>query len=468
MSAAERRPARAQPSLRSRLLLTVLGLLATGWLLVLGLTWLDLRDELDELLDAHLAQTAALLSDLQLEDLRNLDAVDAPVLHEYQQEVAIQVWHEGRLVARSVNAPAAPLAPLGETGFSVQTLSGEPWRVLGAPGLESDLHILVGEREAARAHVLLSSMERAVWPILLGFPLIVLGIVWAVRGAVQPLRRLGDQVAQRRPQALEPLEAQDAPREVLPLVQALNRLFERMAERLEAERRFTADAAHELRTPLAAIRMQAQVAQGALDAGERAQALAATVAACDRASHLVDQLLQLARLEAEAGTSVASANAVEAVTVWPRVVHEVCELLESQVQAKNQRLECSVASEVSPAALPAALARVLLRNLLDNAVRYSPEGARVRLSVVAAGQATRITVEDSGPGLSPEAMARLGERFFRVLGTGQPGSGLGWSIVGRLVRMYGMDVEVGRSTELGGLRVTLTVPEALAVRAVTR
>lgn len=450
-------------SLRARLLATVLGLLAAGWVLVLGLTWLDLRHEVDELLDAHLAQTAALLSGLHLDDLRSLGDAPAPLLHEYQPQVAIQVWHEGQLVVRSANAPAQPLAPLDARGLSLQSIGARDWHVLNAQGRESDVTILVGERESAREHVLLSSLARAVWPLLAGFPLLALSIVWAVRGAVKPLQRLGAQVAQREPHALDPLHMADAPREVQPLVDALNRLFERMAERLAAEQRFTADAAHELRTPLAAIRMQAQVAQGAADEPERAQALAATLMACDRAAHLVDQLLQLARLEADAAPTTASggAGAMDAArsTDWPLLARELADAFAPTLQAHAQRLELDITEPVPGGALPSALARVMLRNLLDNASRYSSDGACVRLRIAAEGAGARITIEDSGPGLSPEDQARLGERFFRVLGTGRTGSGLGWSIVRRIARLYGIEVELGRSA-LGGLRVELWAPPA--------
>lgn len=457
------------PSLRARLLLVVLGLVSIGWVVVLGLTWLDLRHELDELLDAHLAQTAAMLSGLHLDDLRTLDATEAPLLHEYQQEVAIQVWHEGILVARSANAPVEALAPLPSQGLSVQQIGRDVWRVLSTPGLESDVHIFVGEREGARKHVMYSSMERAIWPILAGFPLIVAGLVWAVRAAVRPLRRLGEQVARRQPQALDALDASGAPREVQPLVDALNRLFERMAERLAAEQRFTADAAHELRTPLAALRMQVQVAQGATDESERARALADTLVACDRAAHLVDQLLQLARLEADA----ASAGCLDGVkaeerargTEWPTLARELADTLAPQLAAQAQRLEVYVAGTPPASDIPVALARVLLRNLLDNASRYSPDGAQVQLQIAADPTgAARITIEDSGPGLSPEDLARLGERFFRVLGTGRSGSGLGWSIVRRIARLYRIDIDLGRSAALGGLRVELTVPPARSGR----
>ncbi len=450
-------------SLQTRLLATVLGMLGIVWVVAVAFTGLHARDEIDELLDGHLAQTAALLASLNLDELRGGDFAATPRLHEYQTKVAVQVWHEGRLVVRSVDAPSNPLAPPGVVGLSTQQVQGQVWRVLSTQGRESDVTIHVGELESARGHIVLSSLRGAVWPMALALPLLALGVWWAVRGAMRPLRELGAAVAARQPHSLEPLPPNEVPREVAPLVHALNALFDRMTDLLASERRFTADAAHELRTPIAAIRMQAQVAQGANDEAGRAAALTATIQGCDRAARLVDQLLQLARLESGEGEEhlaaaglgagpAAEASSAEQVTVTRTLADE----LAPRVRERKQKLELDL-PVAAGVAMPPPLAQVLLRNLMDNALRYSPDGAtvRVRLTRPAPGQALVLTVEDSGPGLSPEALGRLGERFYRVLGTGQPGSGLGWSIVRRIARLHAVTIDVGMSPTLGGLCVKL-------------
>ncbi|WP_249931388.1 ATP-binding protein [Ramlibacter sp. 2FC] len=442
-------------SLQARLLLTVLGLVAGVWLVALVATWYDTRHELNELLDAHLAQTAALLSTQPVEELDDDAFTQAPtLLHRYQPRVAFQVWHSGRLVVRSEQAPNLPLSDRRQNGLADSQVGGQAWRVFTTPGREPGVLIQVGEQWSARRHILVASLRSVIWPALLALPLLVLGIWWAVRDAVLPLRRLGQGVAERRPQSLEQLSAQGVPPEVQPLVTALNGLFERMAEHLASERRFTADAAHELRTPIAAIRMQAQVVQGAASEGERQRALGATLQGCDRATHLVEQLLQLARLEAEeAAAPEASAGGTDLAAVARSVLAE----LAPQALARRQELALAAPSPLR-VAMSAPLAAVLLRNLVDNALRYSPDGARVQVDL-AAGPAS-LTVEDSGPGLPDEALARLGERFFRVLGTRQSGSGLGWSIVRRLARLHGLAVELDRSPQLGGLRVRIAWPQA--------
>jgi two-component system sensor histidine kinase QseC len=461
--------------LQARLLATVLGLLGVVWVAVAVSTWYDTKHELNELLDAHLSQAAALLVTQRVDDLEGDNLAPPPHLHKYQARVAFQVWHEGYLIVRSTNAPDTPLAGDATPGLSSWQVGGQEWRVLTTAGREADVVIHVGELESARRHILLASLRSVVWPMLLALPLLALGIWWAVRGSVRPLRELGRTVAVRQAQALGALPVQGVPPEAKPLVEALNGLFARMTELLASERRFTADAAHELRTPIAAIRMQAQVAQGARSEAERGQALADTLAGCDRAAHLVDQLLQLARLEAEAADAgvTGCAQACETGHQTTDLAALARHLLAELAPLVRQRAQIMTleAPESLPISMDAPLARVLLRNLVDNALRYSPEGATLQVRLEPDRHSTNaldsaadrtgvsLTVEDSGPGLAPEAMARPGERFFRELGTGQSGSGLGWSIVQRIARLHGLQLQVDRSPALGGLRVRVTWPD---------
>ncbi len=448
MSAAAPRTPR---SLQTRLLTTVLALVLLAWSVAAALAWHETDEEVSDLLDAHLAQTAALLRLQPLDELDEDRLNEAPELDKHQPRVVFQLWHEDQLLARSASAPQQPLTQRRKRGFADSQVDGKAWRVFVTQGRERDVRILVGELQSVRREIVLASLTSILKPLAWALPLLALGIWWAVRGSVRPLGRLGQAVAARQPQSLAPLSTEGVPPEVLPLVTALNDLFERMARLLATEQQFTADAAHELRTPIAGIRMQAQVAQGATDTQERATALEATVQGCDRATRLVEQLLQLARLDAEPAPDSGSS------TPLADVARQVAADLQATAERRQQRIvlpEPLVPTVRIP--LPEPLARVLLRNLLDNALRYSPQGAEVRLQVStqADGQA-QLSVEDSGPGLTPEEQARLGERFFRVLGTGQSGSGLGWSIVRRIARLHHLQVSTDRSPALGGLRVTV-------------
>lgn len=434
-------------SLQGRLLVLVLGAVLLLWLGVAVTTWRDAKHELDELLDGHLAQAAALLVVQQAVDVDDGDGLaDAPTLHRYAPKVAFQVWHAGALAMRSGNAPAERLSRI-TSGFQTLQIHGVDWRVFAARGAESDIQVYVGEQLDSRASILWAVMHSVLWPMLFGLPLLALAGWWAVRSGLAPLRRLSLQLEQRDPQALAPITLAEAPREMAPLLVALNRLFDRIAALLESERRFTADAAHELRTPIAAIRAQAQVAQGAESNLEREHALRATLQGCDRATHLVEQLLTLSRLEAQAP---GDGSLVDLSDVVQHVVADVAPLAldKRQAIALDAPASCEVRGD-------AALLGVLVRNLVDNAVRYSPQSAQVFIGVSCSASELSLSVDDSGPGLSPPDRLRLGERFFRALGTGESGSGLGWSIVNRIAAAHGASISVGDSASLGGLSVVV-------------
>nr|MBP8295321.1 two-component sensor histidine kinase [Burkholderiales bacterium] len=298
--------------------------------------------------------------------------------------------------------------------------------------------------------ILWAVLRSVLWPMLVALPVLALAAWWAVHRGVAPLRSLGRTLAARRPQALEPVAVAGAPSEMTPMLDALNGLFERIATLLDSERRFTADAAHELRTPIAAIRAQAQVALAESDDALRTHALQSTLEGCDRATRLVEQLLTLSRLEAGATPIM---TPLDLGALVRGVVAEVA----LRAVRKQQTIEVDAPAPCRVAGDPTLLA-VLVRNLVDNAIRYSPPRADVKVSVAAHGAQVRLRVEDSGPGMTEQDSARLGERFFRVLGTGEGGSGLGWSIVRRIAAAQGAAIHVGRSPGLGGLAVEVDWP----------
>ena len=435
-----------QPSLQARLLTQLLALVTVVWLGAATMTWFDARHELDELLDGHLAQAAALLV-VQQSHTDGDEVADAPTLHKYAPKVMFQVFHEGQLVLRSANAALTPMATQTRGFATVRLNDGATWRVFATRGAESDVQVFVGEQIASRNSILWAVLRGVLLPLLFALPLLALAGWWAVRQGLAPLRQLSQLLGQRRAQALEPVVLVDMPLEMQPMVQALNALFERIEQMLASERRFTADAAHELRTPIAAIRTQAQVVLGAGDdAAQRLHALQFTLAGCDRATRLVEQLLTLARLEASAAT--APTARVDLSALARRVAADLAHvaLARQQTLALEADAPCPVTGDD-------ALTGVLVRNLIDNALRYSPDGAHIVVRVAMdAGQAT-LHVDDSGPGMTEPEMARLGERFFRVLGQSQPGSGLGWSIVKRIADVFGVRLQVSRSASLGGLAV---------------
>jgi len=446
-------------SLQARVLLLVMGAAGLLWIAVASLTWLDTRRELDELLDAHLAQSAALLVAQQMPEFDDNEehgqGIDAPVLHRYAPRVAFQVFHEGRLALRSVNAPAAPIVPpsaMKTNSFRTVRIAGEPWRVFATRGAQSDIVVLVGERLHARGDILMSILRTTLVPLLLGLPLLAVALWWSVRRGLLPMKALGRTLSQRDADDFAPLAVPRAPSEMEPLLDALNRQFTRIAALVENERRFIADAAHELRTPLAAIRAQAQVAASEEDPQRRRHALAATIEGCDRAARLAEQLLALSRLEA-AGPLALGALDLAAVVRGVLADAGSAALARSQHLAFDAPGPCRVAGD-------ATLLAVMVRNLVDNAVRYAPVGGTIEVSLGREGGRTLLTVDNSGTAPSEDEIARLGERFFRVSGNEATGSGLGLSIVRRIAQLHGASVGFARSPALGGLRVTLSFSQA--------
>jgi len=235
---------KAPASIQGRLLLLVLGTSLAVWLATAALTWRDARHELDELLDGHLAQAAALLVAQQARDDDQDERVDAPSLHRYAPRVVFQVFHEGRLTMRSANAPAQPMVTAGQRslqGFHSVVMQGERWRVFATRGAEHDVQVFVGEREQSRASILRAVLRSTVSSIAVALPLLALAGWWGVRQGLRPLRTLGQTLAARRAEDLQPVQLADAPSEMRPMIDALNTLFERITGMVERERRFTGD-----------------------------------------------------------------------------------------------------------------------------------------------------------------------------------------------------------------------------------
>lgn len=293
-------------------------------------------------------------------------------------------------------------------------------------------------------------VEALSMPLLFGLPLLGGWLWFATWRGLKPLDAVAAEIAQRDPERLDPVQPAAAPKEVRPLLDALNALFARVDAAMEKERAFTADAAHELRTPLAAISTQAQVAARARDAAERDHALAQLSASARRASHLVEQLLTLARLDP------AARPAMSAVRL-DRLAAEVCADHGAAALEKNIALELDAPQPVGIEGNEAML-RILLRNLVDNAVRYTPAGGKVGVGVTAREGAARLTVSDSGPGIPAEKRAEALRRWHRLAGQEIEGSGLGLSIVARIAELHGATLELVDGIGRPGLAVRVTFP----------
>ena len=440
-------------SLKRRIVLLCLLALGLTWVSSLILSYQDTRQEVRQLLDAHLAQAAALLvaqSGDEIEEIENPDASHFPDIQKYTHSVSFQVWRHGtELGLRSANAPDQPLSDQKE-GFSETNIRGVTWRVFSTWDRKHEHLIHVGEQTDVRDHLLREMAEHLLKPILFALPVLALLLWLAVRQGLQPLGKVTREIATRDPDRLDVIDTFGAPSEVRPLIERLNQLFSRIAASMDNTRRFTADAAHELRTPLAAIRAQAQVASASQQDEERRHALERVTQGCDQATHLLEQLLTLARLDEST-----------AITREPNDLR----LLAAEVVADlaptalSRDIDVSV-EEGAPVQrrVQAGLMRILIRNLVDNAIRYSPDGGAVSVAVTSAGKFAEIRVTDSGPGIPDEERERIFDRFYRILGSGQAGSGLGLSIVKRIADIHHACIALNPGSEGQGLCVSIQIP----------
>jgi len=440
-------------SLRKRLLLLLLGGVTAGWLFTMVFSYIDAHHEIDELFDAQLVQAAQTLLTMASETDEDDIAEPEDVGHKYQKRLIFQLWDDtGRLLLRSHHAPATPLAQMD--GFS-ESLTGhnERWRYYSQWDKQGQLRVQVGENHDVRTDLSGHIAVRLLLPAMFGLPLLGFWVWFATRRGLAPIDVVTRQVASRAPDHLEALAPAAAPVEIRPLVEALNNLFGRVGHALDSERRFTADAAHELRTPLAALTTQAQVALRARDADERKHAITQIAASASRASHLVDQLLTLARLDPAAGLSLGS-------VCLDQLAADICADHGPAALEKNLVLELEAPAPVKVTANEGML-RILLRNLLDNAVRYTPPGGKVGVGVTADETGVSLVVSDSGPGIPADERENALRRFHRLAGQETPGSGLGLSIVARIAELHGAQLALaeGLPGECGrGLQVRVDFP----------
>jgi len=353
------------------------------------------------------------------------------------------------LLYRSPGAPAAPLAGQ-RLGFSNVALDGRPWRVYSLASSATPLIIHMGERLEFRDALLARTLRAVAVPLLFALVLLTALIGVVTERAFRPVRRIAADLAGRGAHDLSPVNTAAMPVETHALGVALNGLLARHAQVLMRERRFTADAAHELRTPLAALRVQAQVAARATTPSETRHALEKLQTNIDRTTHLMGQLLALARLEP--GTPTGVGDATPAHIVVDLVIEDLAQA------ARDKRLEVTVAGceQLLPGS-PEVL-YLLLRNLLENSIRNVGVGGRVALEVSTREGHAVLCIADNGPGIPAAERDRAFERFYRIPGSASGGSGLGLSIVGRVVELLGGEIELASPASGSGLIVTVTLP----------
>lgn len=451
-------------SIRKRILIRVLGLLLVGTLIMGWASHHDSTHEVEELFDAQLGQSARVLIGLlgasqgqipteQLAQALLETTGEHPKLgHRYESKLAFQVRDaNGTVIARSFNVPQLTDADW-QPGFADLQQETYRWRgyVLESP--DSGLAVWVGERSDVRGELVDKIVRGTLVPDLLGIPLMMLLVWFAIGSGLKPLDQLAQLIRLREPNSLQPIVLGDLPAELEPVQAALNRMLEQLHQLLAREQRFIADAAHELRTPLAVLKIHAENAMQATDPGEREQALQHLRQGVERATRLISQMLTLARLADE------QQRQRNPLALLQSCRDEVAELLPLALR-RDQELELISDSDLPDKVNmePGSLG-MLLQNLVGNAIQHAPDGGRILISLQRQTDQLVLRVEDSGSGVAAADRERLLERFH-TQGSSQ-GAGLGLSIVQRIVERHQGNLQLGDSP-LGGLLVQVSLPLAL-------
>lgn len=451
-------------SIRRRTLTLIIGLLSLGLLIMSLYNVHDSNHEIAEVYDAQLAQNARLLQGVmrmplasaehaQLYKAFNLALGQAePKVdgHPYESKIAFQVWDkDGNTLVHTASAPSFT-HPLGAPGFgTVVDLNKREWRTFLLKDNQYGLSIWVGERDDVRSDLVDRIVRHTVLPNLIGSLILVAAIWLAIGWGLKPLANLAQTLRDRHPGSLEPMRLSPLPYELEPMQAALNRLLGQIQDLLNRERRFIADAAHEMRTPLAVLKVHAQNVLEATNEEQRQQSLSYLIVGVDRTTRLVNQLLTIARLEPHSSsvlkTTVDLVSAVRdsLVQMTPWVLSRGLEL----------SFECAEDSHRVNTDFPSL--EIALNNLLSNAVNFSPKGGQVTVALSFTHTDFLLSVTDQGPGIDEAQRSRLFERFYSQ-GNDQ-GVGLGLAIVQTVAQRLGGEIRLQNVTQ-GGLAATLRVP----------
>ncbi len=456
----------ATHSLRARLLWFILVAILLGAVLQAVTAYRGALQQADAMFDDHLQQVA-----------RSMRS-GAPMGGAFEEgtdgdgfDLYVQIWGpDGTQLFRSSRSALPPRAVLG---FSDVEANGNRYRVYS---LQTPLQtVQIAQDLSARTARARALAIRAVLPFGLLTPLLMLAVWWVISRSLAPIERARKQVAQRAADDFSPLPNTDLPDEVRPLVDELNLLFGRVRGAFDAQKNFVADAAHELRSPLTALKLQAQALRKPDDdPAAREAGVARLNQGIDRAIRLVEQLLALARAEASGSPTSGNTHAA---------LQDVVKLAVADVlpHAQHRQVDLGVAGDLPEAPVQVSgqleALRVLMRNLLDNAVKYTPMGGRVDVSLQLDGGQPLLRVEDSGPGIAEEERERVFDRFYRggqtvtaanhgeeASAEAAPGSGLGLAIVQAIAAQHGATPQLGRSERLGGLQVDIRFPPSTSPR----
>ncbi|MDY3332110.1 MAG: ATP-binding protein [Pelistega sp.] len=430
---------KASTSIQRRLFTYLSSALLALWLAIaIGSSWGAFK-EINEIADSQMLQSAYLIQQVSpnvqhfhiLDDIE--DILDENTGNADMGDLGFAVWDkQGQLLLADQKGQYFPHST--QEGFHSEAYlwNIDSWRYVYL--INSDRTVVVGQKMEERFEMLFNALWVQLSLILFSIPILLVLIIYGVRRGLSPLKTLTQELQARGANSLQTV-SEDVPYETKPLVRELNHLLNRLEQSIQKERRFTSDAAHELRSPLAALKVQAEVLAMSEDKEEQLHHLAHMQASIERANRLTEQLLILSRLDPMQG--IPDSQAINWTTLIPQVLQSVN--LTAREKRIRLKLDCAIGLDKAlPLEGNPLLIQTMLRNMLDNAIRYSPEQTEVTLSL----SATQISVQDQGPGIAPEDMSRIKERFYRPAGQTQQGSGLGFSIIESIAKLHQLNLQL--------------------------
>ena len=443
-------------SLRLRLIISFLIVSTCVWTAAAVISWQESRDQMDEFFDTYQLLLARQLStadwtnltaDMQKKSNRLIENVDDDG-EEEDEALGFAVFNRrGEMIFNDDENGRDFIYTPEASGFVNQKIGRKKdmWRIFWLTSADKNFTIAVGQELEFRDDAALELVEETLLPWLVGLSVLLLAVIWMVSRELRPLRRIADELSERDTDNLHPLSLSGQASEILPLIKAINTQFSRIEQMLQRERGFISDSAHELRSPLTALKVQLEVAQLADDdAAARHQALQKLNQGIDRSTRLVEQLLALSRLDS------AAAAANDEPLDWPALVNAAVNEQLPAAEEKKINVKTSTDGSAPTTCGQPLLWALLLRNLLDNAVRYSPEEAQISIEL----KDETLSVTNSNTVVAAEYLPRLKERFFRPAGQKSTGSGLGLSIVERIAELH--RCRVALTNDDGNFRVTVS------------
>ena len=457
-----------QISIRKRLIVGLLVLVVITFLVTISKNYVDTRSEIQDLMDAELSQSAHVLLALSSHELYEQMAYIAqsvaegkgggvaPQIHtkvlEYEQETEFQIWTvDGQLAVRSEFMPELPIIKETDT-FHDRNIGGKRWRVYAIKNTDKTIQVQVAQQQLTRNELSASISRRLITLFALVLPILAILIYVTVGQAMRPLNEIAEQISNRQSENLEPIRVNDAPVETHAMIKALNDLFKRLSSAIENITLFTSNAAHELRTPLAVQKLNAQIALQSKNDETRNQAIHEIMSSVDRATLSVEQLLTLSRLDPHGELNeddyveIASVTENVMADLAPNAIEKNIDIgLEAKTKRRMRGKE--------------GLINILVRNLVENAIRHTPENGKIEVAVYQSANEIVLRIDDNGPGIPPEEREFVFERFYRSQDSDQYGTGLGLAMVKRIIEIHNASIQLGNSP-LGGLQVKVSFKPA--------